>query len=763
MKGKRINIIITALIAVCLFFAMPVSAYGAEAAVGDNIVRVYLNSYGDPASVSMNAAGSYTIRNNNKAISGAFTVSASGTAGIKITSGSTVYNLDGDVYIKAGSLSINNLIQINGSYRYAGDMRILNKAGKLKLINFVDIETYIMGVLPYEVSNTWPAETLKAHAIASRTYAYYTIHSKIRTSVEHDMVNSISHQVYNGYNSSNANCISAVNATKNTIMKTSGGQVVYACFSASNGGMTETGPASGAAAQDFDYLPLKEDPYDLAYALGSGTYSGKLWIPKAIAAQTLQTAPAQPYKMLREKLTASGVDVSALTGNVTIKSITLRDPKATKPDRQYTGAGVVVVFENNTEITLSFAPVTFPGSVTKYPFLNEVLGLGTKFSMLTVRDDGADWLLASVRYGHGAGLSQVGAYQMAQSGKTYKDILSFYYNVGSAASLVTMPWDGSGGTDVNAPGYTVTDVKKTGTVNTPGTVLNVRSGPGTGHSILTSLTHGTKVTITGQVAEWWRIDLSGGKTGFVSSAFITITSETVTTPQTPDPPKPETTPPPAVQTKTGKVNTPGTVLNVRSGAGTTYAILGTLKNGEKVTVTTENSSWYKLTFGGRTGYISAAYIILDGSSAGTATQPPAAAKTRTVYVNTPGTVLNVRSGPGTTYTVLGSLKHNEKISVTDENSSWYKLKDGYNGKAAYVSKTYTKDDASQGSTAQPAKTGTVNTSIGLNVRSGPSTGTPIIGGLGNGTKVTIIDQSGAWYKINYGSGTGWISASYVKL
>ena len=128
MIGKKIHIIIALIVAFSFLIAAPSVSYGStEPPVGDNIIRVHLNFYGEPTSVSMNASGSYKIQNNGQAVSGAFTAAANGS-GIRVTAGGQTYDLNGDVYIKAGSLAVSNLIQINGGYRYAGDMRILNKS-----------------------------------------------------------------------------------------------------------------------------------------------------------------------------------------------------------------------------------------------------------------------------------------------------------------------------------------------------------------------------------------------------------------------------------------------------------------------------------------------------------------------------------------------------------------------------------------------------------------------------------------------------------
>ena len=281
------------------------------------------------------------------------------------------------------------------------------------------------------------------------------------------------------------------------------------------------------------------------------------------------------------------------------------------------------------------------------------------------------------------------------------------------------------------------DQTKTGKVNTPGSTLNVRSGPGTSFSIIGSLKHGEKVTVTTtDNSSWYKINYNG-KTGYVNAAYIVLDGSSTT--------------PGDSQPMTVYVNTPGLTLNVRSGPGTSYAIIGSLKHGEKISVTNENSEWYKLTYNGKTGYVNKAFTKADS--------PAPAPQSRTVYVNTPGSTLNVRSGPGTSFSIIGSLKHGEKVTVTDENASWCKLT--YNGKTGYINSSYVKNDPVSPQPAQ--KTGTVNTSIGLNVREGPGTDYKKLGALVNGTKVTILDQSGCWYKIAYGTGDGWVNSDFVKV
>ena len=144
---------------------------------------------------------------------------------------------------------------------------------------------------------------------------------------------------------------------------------------------------------------------------------------------------------------------------------------------------------------------------------------------------------------------------------------------------------------------------------------------------------------------------------------------------------------------------------------------------------------------------------------------PGAPQSRTVYVNTPGLTLNVRSGPGVNFSIIGSLKHGEKITVTDENNMWCKLT--YNGKTGYISSSFVKNEAVSTSPSQPVqpsqKIGTVTAASGLNVREGPGTDYKILGRLANGAVIVITGQSGSWYKIIFGAKEAWVISDFVKV
>lgn len=124
----------------------------------------------------------------------------------------------------------------------------------------------------------------------------------------------------------------------------------------------------------------------------------------------------------------------------------------------------------------------------------------------------------------------------------------------------------------------------------------------------------------------------------------------------------------------------------------------------------------------------------------------------TAYVQATAAV-NVRSGPGTNYTILGKLNAGDKVEKLGVSGTWTKI--NYNGKAGYVSTRYVKAVSETSATYMQA---TAN----VNVRSGPGTGYAKLGQLYKGTIVPKLGTSGSWTKIVYNSQTAYVSTKYLK-
>ena len=268
--------------------------------------------------------------------------------------------------------------------------------------------------------------------------------------------------------------------------------------------------------------------------------------------------------------------------------------------------------------------------------------------------------------------------------------------------------------------------------------LNVRSGPSTSYTVVTTVKKNDKVNILQSSNGWYKIETSSGKQGWVSSSYISASNSNTNNSTNNN-----------TQSNIAIVNTDG--LNFRNGAGTSYSIIKVLNKGEKVEVISESNGWSKVKHDSRLGYVASQYID----------------KATTNYtikeVNTDG--LNVRTGPSTSYATIGKLNKGTRVEVISESAGWSKI--NYNNKTAYVSSGYLKavststpDTKPEDTTQQYKEIKVVNTD-GLNVRKGPSTSYESIGKIDKGTSVEVISESDGWSKIKYKNTTAYVATRYL--
>lgn len=175
-----------------------------------------------------------------------------------------------------------------------------------------------------------------------------------------------------------------------------------------------------------------------------------------------------------------------------------------------------------------------------------------------------------------------------------------------------------------------TQTTKTGTITASS--LYVRSGASTSHNILGTVTKGNSVEIKDTQNGWHKINYKGND-GWVSGKYITSSSSSSTSGST----STGTT----QASKTGTIT--ATSLNVRSGAATTYSILGTLSNGKTVTIYEESNGWYKINYNGGYGWVSKTYVSTGTTSSGSTSTGT------TNTTTTTKTVSQIKSQIATTY------------------------------------------------------------------------------------------------------------------
>ena len=280
--------------------------------------------------------------------------------------------------------------------------------------------------------------------------------------------------------------------------------------------------------------------------------------------------------------------------------------------------------------------------------------------------------------------------------------------------------------------------------------LNIRSGKGTDTSIIGGLTQGSVVTILDNSdANWVKIRTAGGIEGYVAREYLTG-AETPSEPTTPETPS---------ETTTATVN--ADVLNVRSGKGTDTSIIGTLQNGEIVTVL-DNSDvgWVKIkTASGLEGYVAREYLT-GTETPSEPTTPETPSETTTATVN--ADVLNVRSGKGTDTSIVGTIRNGETVTVLDNSdATWVKIKTS-SGLEGYVHRDYLNFGSNAGGGSSTVKYAQVTADV-LNVRSGMGTEYSKIGSVSYGEIVEVLDDSNAgWAKIKTSSGLeGYVSKDYL--
>lgn len=299
-----------------------------------------------------------------------------------------------------------------------------------------------------------------------------------------------------------------------------------------------------------------------------------------------------------------------------------------------------------------------------------------------------------------------------------------------------------------------TPEKVTGVVNAS-PYLCVRSGPGTGYSTVGVLYPGTKVTITEQKTYGSMI---WGKTadGWVSMSYVTLDKETESEND---------------QSTTGKTGVVSCAqLNVRKDAGVSYGIVAKYYKNDKVTIT-EQKTVSGVTWGKTAkGWVSMDYIKLDGQGTTGNTGSAGSTVTKITGTVTSSAELRIRSGAGKDFSVVGFLKPNAVVTITEkktvDGTTWGKVEKGW------VSMDYIKVDSTSGSDNNTlpdvefedeneiSTTKTVNVGS-LCIRNGAGVGNSVVGYLYKGDKVTYTETKTAdgqlWGKI----ASGWVCLDFT--
>lgn len=335
-------------------------------------------------------------------------------------------------------------------YKYYGDFQYTRiGGGNMTVVNVIDIEDYVKGVVPYEMNTNWPLEALKAQAICARTYA--ASHINGHRSGGFDLCNQTDCQAYRGTNSAGTGSDRAVDETAGMYISYKG-ELCEIFYSSSDGGATEN--SENVFNEAIPYLRGVQDPYEQYVDTGRSNWSftytaeeitnilqmkgykcadivsitptytdmgniyslkftdsnGKNWTFSKYSASTIlysSTYGKYTYSM-RFTITAEGQDeTTALYVNGPASALD------TGNDVYAVGAGGVV---EKVNLSGSVSVMTASGTEEVY---TSVYGGGT------ISAD--KYVVTGSGWGHNVGMSQYGARAMAEQGLSYRDILEFYF------------------------------------------------------------------------------------------------------------------------------------------------------------------------------------------------------------------------------------------------------------------------------------------------------------------------------------------------
>ncbi len=320
---------------------------------------------------------------------------------------------------------------------YGGFEYRRSTGGNLNVINVVDVDDYVKGVLPYEMSPAWPLEALKAQAVCARTYAL--LQTKHRDSYRFDVCTTTDCQVYQGANQASALTDRAVEKTAG-MAAMYGGKYAETYYYASNGGASES--SENVWSMPLPYLVGKEDPYE-----------GTISIPDYV--YTMTYSYSQLSALLKSKGysigTVSSAYVSRTTPTGNVAEITFRDTVGktvvitkeacrsvleTKSMRfTISGGGSGGSWQVNPSggalSSLSGAYTVTASGVSAYEggdaYVITASGVSRLQKPPAVSGSGSGITISGTGWGHGVGMSQYGAKAMAELGRTYEEILHFYF------------------------------------------------------------------------------------------------------------------------------------------------------------------------------------------------------------------------------------------------------------------------------------------------------------------------------------------------
>jgi len=352
-------------------------------AYADTTIRVAIVQNAESVALSASSGLSVKAPNDDVAANGRITVAA-GASGL-VVDGQRLRSDRIEVRGRNGDITVNNLT-------VAGRVTIKRQNGRLMAINELPLEDYVKGVVPSEMSAAWHQEALKAQAMAARTYALYKIRQNGKK--DFDVTASTKDQVYKGRAGADGPAGRAVDETRGQVLAFQDEPILAAFFS------TAAGPTEDALnvwSVDLPYLKGVECPFDMNSPYFQ--WRTDVWLP-----------------LLEQRLREEGFPVGVIAG---------------LSPAFYTKAGRV----SHVRILHSDGELHIKGEDLRRVLGYTVLS-STQFDFEVV---GFQIQFTGRGAGHGVGLCQWGAKELAEKGYSAEAIVRYYYPGAEIRDISSLP------------------------------------------------------------------------------------------------------------------------------------------------------------------------------------------------------------------------------------------------------------------------------------------------------------------------------------
>ncbi len=354
------------------------------------------------------------------------------------------------------AIKSNENISISGK-EYRNTLSIICKNNLLIVINILDIEEYLYGVVPSEMPSSWHKEALKAQAVASRNYAYSNL--GIHSSEGYDVCDTVHCQVYNGVSNEKQSTNEAINETKG-IFAYYNNEKINAVYSSSSGGYTDD--AENVWNYSIPYLKAVKDEYEegakqwtrtftfdeLSNVASIGTVNQVILESSSVTGRaiSLTLIGSSGEKVLEKE------EIRTFFSKFSDGSLDSRNFKMAKGNtyttnntNTQTNADSIYVISSNGNNTININSVFVADKNTNTTKIKNTFAIDKNQSILNflnltstttsnlnytskvTRDDSNSITFIGKGWGHGVGMSQYGANSLAKKGYTYDEILKYYY------------------------------------------------------------------------------------------------------------------------------------------------------------------------------------------------------------------------------------------------------------------------------------------------------------------------------------------------